>query len=133
MILSLFIFQVRTKQLDLIGRDCLLLVELIRTLAMVLEVGASQRHEIMGMCGVLLDVVCTLRYHSDTTVRRSLLYALSRILLIDINISQGFGKMTNRTRSSVIEIREWLMCAVKEDSDSVCREQASVLLESGWF
>ena len=54
-------FDVRTKQLDLIGRDCLLLVELIRTLAMVLEVGASQRHEIMGMCGVMLDVVCSLR------------------------------------------------------------------------
>jgi hypothetical protein len=30
-------FDVRTKQLDLIGRDCLLLVELVRTLAMVLE------------------------------------------------------------------------------------------------
>lgn len=62
-----------------------------------------------------------------------MLYALSRILLIDIKVSQGIGTMTNRTRSSVVEVREWLMCAVKEDGDSVCREQASVLLESGWF
>jgi hypothetical protein len=42
--------------------DCLLLVELIRTLSVVLECGMSQRHEIVGMSSVLLDIICSLRY-----------------------------------------------------------------------
>ena len=79
----------------------------------------------------MLEIVCALRYHSDATVRRSLLYALSRVLLIDIK-----GKSSSNPylgRSCVFEIKNWLDTMSKEDSDSICREQSGVLLNSGWF
>jgi hypothetical protein len=136
-------YDCKTKDLHLIGRDCLLLVELIRTLSLLTECCMNNRHQVIGMCGVLLEVVHSLRYHADVTVRRSLLYAISRVLLIDVKMQEddqqtsikggaGAGKGRFR-RTTMVEMYEWLRVMCTEDVDSVCREQAKVLLHSGWF
>ena len=128
----------KTNDLDLIGRDCLLLVELIRTLSIVLECTMSLRHEVIGMSGVLLEVVCALRMHENVTVRRSLMYAISRILLIDVKMMEESGGGKKKTSlgmrsSTMYEIYEWLKVVSKKDGDTVCRQQAGVLISSGWF
>ena len=64
------------------------------------------------------------------------------MLLIDVKMQEddqqtsikggGAGKGRFR-RTTMVEMYEWLRVMCTEDVDSVCREQAKVLLHSGWF
>jgi hypothetical protein len=93
----------------------------------------AQLHEIVGMSSVMLDIICSLRYHQDTSVKRSLLFALSRIILIDSKNAATTTANQYHGRSSVYEILNWLQIMMKEDGDSICREQAKILVNSGWL
>ena len=122
------------RSLDMVNRDYVLLVELIRTLAVCVECAHNALGgECPAMCGVSSQIVMALRYHKDTMVRRALLYLLSRVALSVPRLGPG-----GRGRPVVDvgvggEVRAWLLGMANSDPDATCRAQAKVLTDTNMF
>ncbi|KAJ7984507.1 hypothetical protein DPEC_G00355530 [Dallia pectoralis] len=111
---------------DLLGGDHLVLGRLVHTLGLLMHLavnapGATQ----MGRA--LLDFVWAVRYHTDQTVRRGILFAVCSVFL-----SMPSQSLLLELSEQLFETRAWLADVAEGDPDADCRNlavQSLVLLE----
>ncbi len=113
--------------MDLQGRDLLLLWRLVHALAVLLE-AAVHAPDAARMARALLLVVVALRQHADASVRRAVLFALGRVLLV-----LSAGELLGALAAETGVLCEWLQAAAAADPDRDCRGSAAALLRHPAF
>ncbi|XP_055085384.1 telomere length regulation protein TEL2 homolog [Periophthalmus magnuspinnatus] len=113
---------------DLLGSDHLILARLIHTLGLLMHLALNAPIAAQMGCA-LLDFVWTVRYHSEQTVRRGVLFAVCAVFLSmpNQNLLLDLG-------DQLFETRSWLADVAEGDADSDCRSlavQSLVLLDKG--
>ena len=112
------------RTFDLVGRDFPLLSALITSLGTFVELA---RNALVApqMGAAMLELVMALWKHKDARVRRSLLFALSRVLLnvrMDLLLQWFVGDLE--------DISRWVFTMSKADTDAECRRLSAALVQS---
>ncbi|XP_020779855.2 telomere length regulation protein TEL2 homolog isoform X2 [Boleophthalmus pectinirostris] len=113
---------------DLLGSDHLILGRLIHTLGLFMHLALNAPVAAQMGCA-LLDFVWTVRYHSEQTVRRGVLFAVCAVFL-----SMPTQNLLLDLGDQLFETRAWLADVAEGDADSDCRNlaiQSLVLLDKG--
>lgn len=117
----------KNRQIDILNKDPLLLSKLITSLGILLECSYNGVN-ILQYSSLMIDVILVCRYHKEPDVRFSVLFSLSRVVivtpqqLIQIYLS-----------NQIIELSEWISYEANYDPDPRCREFALMLKNSGYF
>uniref|UniRef100_F6YDS3 Telomere length regulation protein TEL2 homolog n=1 Tax=Ornithorhynchus anatinus TaxID=9258 RepID=F6YDS3_ORNAN len=111
---------------DLLGDDHLVLGRLVHTLGILMHCAVNTAAAV-PMGKALLELVWTLRFHTDAYVRRGLLSAIS-FTLLSVPATCLLGDLMEE----LLETRAWLADVVEKDPDGDCRGlamQALLLME----
>lgn len=112
----------KMNTMDLLGGDFLLLGRLMYTLG-VLMYAAQNAPVCRQMATSLLDVVWSLRYHTEQYVRQSLMFAVSMVTL-----SVPAHLLVSDLQSDILECRFWLQDIVEKDPEPECKALAAQTL-----
>ncbi|XP_054914015.1 telomere length regulation protein TEL2 homolog [Poeciliopsis prolifica] len=111
---------------DLLGSDHLVLGRLIHTLGLFMHLAVNAPVAVQ-MGAALLDFVWAVRYHTDQTVRRGVLFAVCSVFL-----SMPSQALMTELSQQLLETRTWLADVAEADPDADCRSlavQSLVLLD----
>lgn len=117
----MYSFDAHDAPLDLLDRDHLILARLIYTLGVFVE--CSGHHlETPRLARDVSRFAAMARYHGESAVRRSVLFATSRVLLTVPPSLLAAGYVVD-----LAELHAWLEGVKQVDSDDLCRQQAAAL------
>ncbi|VDI13515.1 telomere length regulation protein [Mytilus galloprovincialis] len=120
-------FDRKENTFDMLGEDSLVLGRLIYTLGVVLY-SAINSPTVKQMATVLLEFLWVLRFHQDQSVRHSILFCLSMVML-----SVPGHVLLSQLQSEIMEAKQWLEDVVQKDPDTESKRlalQCLVLLEN---
>ncbi|XP_022092323.1 telomere length regulation protein TEL2 homolog [Acanthaster planci] len=108
--------------MDMMGDDFLLLGRMLYTLGIVVH--AAQHAPICRQMAVsLLELVWTLRYHTEVFVRQALMFAVSMVIL-----SMPSHLLISDLQDEMLECKLWLEDIVGKDPNAECRDLAAQTL-----
>ncbi|CAC5384187.1 TELO2 [Mytilus coruscus] len=120
-------FDRKENTFDMLGEDSLVLGRLIYTLGVVMY-SAINSPTVKQMATVLLEFLWVLRFHQDQSVRHSVLFCLSMVML-----SVPGHVLLSQLQSEIMEAKQWLEDVVQKDPDTESKRlalQCLVLLEN---
>ncbi|XP_071129254.1 telomere length regulation protein TEL2 homolog [Mytilus edulis] len=120
-------FDRKENTFDMLGEDSLVLGRLIYTLGVVMY-SAINSPTVKQMATVLLEFLWVLRFHQDQSVRHSILFCLSMVML-----SVPGHVLLSQLQSEIMEAKQWLEDVVQKDPDTESKRlalQCLVLLEN---
>ncbi|XP_052068348.1 telomere length regulation protein TEL2 homolog isoform X1 [Mytilus californianus] len=120
-------FDRKENTFDMLGEDSLVLGRLIYTLGVVMY-SAINSPTVKQMATVLLEFLWILRFHQDQSVRHSILFCLSMVML-----SVPGHVLLSQLQSEIMEAKQWLEDVVQKDPDTESKRlalQCLVLLEN---
>ncbi|XP_072168073.1 telomere length regulation protein TEL2 homolog [Diadema setosum] len=112
----------KLNTMDLLGNDFLLLGRLMYTLGVIMY-AAQHAPVCRQMASSLLDVIWSLRYHTEQYVRQSLMFAVSMVTL-----SVPSHLLTTDFQGEIMECRCWLQDIVEKDPEPQCKALAAQTL-----
>eukprot|EP00948_MAST-09A_sp_MAST-9A-sp1_P001715 g1715.t1 len=113
---------------DLMGRDHVLLTRMVLGCGVFIE--CCGLHPVAWTLGRLaLEVLLRIRFHSHVSVRRAVLFVLSRVILLDITGGNRNGLLKEKLEVGGIwhEWTETLVLMSEREVDKQCKDQAGVL------
>ncbi|EFA82729.1 Telomere length regulation protein [Heterostelium album PN500] len=105
----------QSYSIDLKGFDIFLLCRLIHALAVFVECSGNSLHT-KDMAKELYKFIWPLRYHTDISVRRAIIFSFSRIFY---TISNDIIKIDYQ--DEIEELSSWLIDIANNDADKDCR------------
>ena len=112
----------------LLQGDKMIISKLIHVLGILVEnlgdfISSSEG---LNMCKTLLEVLFVIRFHEESLVRYSSLFALlSKIVL---NLGENF--LLQEFSEELKEIQQWLILTIQQDSDENCSTMATFIFGS---
>lgn len=116
-------FDKKLSCLDLLGSDHMILERLLQTLGVIIF-SSSNLPNVLEMAKALVDFTRFFRYHSQSSVRRAVIYAQIMIVMA----VPSFYLLSDLERE-VMELREWVEeMLIRNETDVECRKLAVQLL-----
>ncbi|KAK3091564.1 hypothetical protein FSP39_020836 [Pinctada imbricata] len=120
-------FDRKENTFDLLGEDSLVLARLIYTLGVIIY-SAIHTNVVRQMGSCLMEFLWVLRFHSDQSVRHSILFAISMVFL-----SVPGHILLSDLQPEVLETKRWLEDVVEKDNNTESKSmaiQCLVILEN---
>lgn len=117
----------KNRQIDLLNKDGYLLSKLLYCIGIIYEC-CYNSIKIIEYNITLLKIIFICRFHQDNNVRISILYLLSRLVLVTPK-----SILESYFMNELSELSCWLLEVSKNDIDPICREYSSIILNSGYF